>query len=154
MRNARPAGAFRRQRSLREVPMSHAFAAVSIARNAEALWQEIGSFGGIGKWHPLLDRVESTGERAGSRRTAHAKDGSEQVELLQQTKPHQHVYRYTIERSALPIKGYVGEFKIDDNGDGTSTVTWSSSFDVTDGEEAKVEQKVEGFLRAALAHLT
>jgi mxaD protein len=133
--------------------MSHAVVSVSIARSADALWQEIGSFGGIGAWHPMLDRVESTGERAGSCRTAHGKDGSEQVERLQQTMPHRHLYRYTIERSALPIRDYVGELKVDDNGNDTSTVTWASYFDVTDGEEAKVERKIEGFLQAGLDRL-
>jgi mxaD protein len=65
------------------------------------------AFGAIGTWHPLLEKVESEGEHEGSRRTAKAKDGSRQVERLQELKPNERRYRYSIESTAMPIKNYV-----------------------------------------------
>ena len=78
------------------------------------------AFGAIGTWHPLLEKVESEGEHEGSRRTAKAKDGSRQVERLQELKPNERRYRYSIESTAMPIKNYVSELRVDDAGDGMS----------------------------------
>jgi len=38
---------------------------VRIDRDADTSWRDIGGFGAVGKWHPLLAKVESQGERTG-----------------------------------------------------------------------------------------
>lgn len=35
------------------------------------------------------------------------------------------------------MRDYIGELHIEDNGDGTSTVTWTGEFEVTRGHEAE-----------------
>lgn len=60
---------------------------VRVAAAPEALWREIGGFGAVGKWHPLLARVDCEGERSGCRRTAEGQDGSRQVERLLEASP-------------------------------------------------------------------
>lgn len=41
-----------------------------IAKAADGLWLDIGPFGAVGQWHPLLSKVDSEGEREGSLRVA------------------------------------------------------------------------------------
>ena len=132
--------------------MPHTAISVPIATNADSLWRKIGAFGAIGTWHPLLEKVESEGEHEGSRRTAKATDGSRQVERLQEAKPNERRYRYSIESTGMPIKNYVSELRVDDDGAGMSKVTWSGDFDVT-GDDPSVVKTIEDFYKAGLDSL-
>jgi hypothetical protein len=62
--------------------MQHVVATATIGMAPGRLWQEIGSFQGVGAWHPMLAAVDGDGEQPGAVRTATGKDGSEQVERL------------------------------------------------------------------------
>ncbi|AEH90818.1 SRPBCC family protein [Mesorhizobium opportunistum] len=123
-----------------------------IAERPDALWHEIGRFGAVGEWHPLLDKVESEGEREGCRRTAEAKDGSRQTERLFETDAEQHFYRYGIESTTMPVRDYVAEFKVQDNHDGTSTVVWLAEFQ-PEADEPKATEAIRDFLRTGLNNL-
>src|SRR5262245_47955570 len=107
------------------------------------------SFGGIDEWHPLLMAVESDGECSGSLRTATTKDGSRQTEQLLQMDPARHFYRYCMETSASPVRDYIAELRIRDNGDGTSTVIWSADFEPMPGSPSPVEA-IRAFSRSGL----
>jgi hypothetical protein len=125
---------------------------VRIAENADALWQEIGKFGNVGQWHPLLAKVDSEGEREGCVRTAQAKDGSRQTERLLEINADEHFYRYRLESTKMPVSDYVAEFKVEDNGDDTSTVVWSAEFK-PQSDEAKTTEGIRNFLKAGLDNI-
>ena len=105
--------------------------------NADKLWREVGSFQGVGNWHPMLTKVEGEGEQPGALRTVVARNGQKQVERLQETGTAQHFYRYTVVSSAMPVRDYVAEFRVCDSGDGTSILWWTCHFEVTSGDEAR-----------------
>lgn len=126
---------------------------VRVAEAPEALWREIGSFGAVGKWHPLLARVDCEGERSGCRRTAEGQDGSRQIERLLETSPRAHFYRYRMESSGMPVRDYVGELRVESDGDSGSNVVWSAEFEAAGGNERKVAQSVLGFFKAGLHNL-
>lgn len=126
---------------------------VRVAENADALWREIGAFAAIGSWHPMVDTIESEGDRPGARRTAHLRGGRRSVERLMEFAPGRRTYRYDMVSTLLPEKNYVGEFRVEDNGDGTSTVVWSGTFEDTSGDEARTVEAVRDFLRAGLDNL-
>lgn len=121
---------------------------VRVPVGAERLWRDIGSFGAVGKWHPMLAAVDSQGDVAGARRTAHGRDGSIQVERLKDYNAADCIYRYEMESTPLRVRDYIGEFRVDDNGDGTSTVTWSAQFEPADGTTDETAQRVETFIKA------
>ena len=52
--------------------MSEVIATAQIPLGADALWHKISAFGAIGDWHPMLDRADSEGDKAGATRTAYA----------------------------------------------------------------------------------
>jgi hypothetical protein len=126
---------------------------VRIAAESEDLWREIGAFNAVGQWHPMLAKVESEGNRAGCKRIAEARDGSRQVERLIEFAPDQHFYRYEMEFTAMPVRHYVGEFRIEDCPDRTSNVIWSAHFALKSADAAGATETVRSFLKAGLDHL-
>lgn len=134
--------------------MTRIIESVRIAAPPDRLWREIGGFGSVGKWHPLLARVDSEGERTGSRRTAEGQDGGRQVERLLELSPEGHFYTYRMESSAMPVRDYVGELRVEDDGDSGSTVIWSAEFEPAGGgDERQIAQSVHSFLKTGLDHL-
>jgi hypothetical protein len=53
----------------------------------------------------------------------------------------------------MPIKDFVVELRVADNGDGTSTVVWGGDFQVTSADETTMVQAIQGFLTAGLENL-
>ncbi len=126
-----------------------------VAMNADALWQAIGSFAAIGQWHPMMEQVDSDGEQKGSLRTLRLIGGAKLVERLEEVSPTERLYRYSIIESPLPISDYVSEIRVRDNGDGTSTVEWSSDFKVnTSTGETDVVKTVQEVYQAGLDNVT
>lgn len=126
---------------------------VRVAEDADALWREIGRFGAVGQWHPMLAKVETDGERAGCLRRAQTRDGDRQTDRLLETAPQRHLYRYRMEASPMPVRNYVGELRVVDNGDGTSKVAWSARFQVTSTDDGGTAETVRNFLRVGLENL-
>ena len=124
-----------------------------VAMNADALWQAIGSFAAIGQWHPMLERVDAEGETKGSLRTLRLIGGAKLVERLEEISPSERLYRYSIVESPLPISDYVAEIRVRDNGDGTSTVEWSSDFKVSTSSEHDVVKTVQEVYQSGLDNL-
>ena len=116
------------------------------------LWRKIGRFGAVGEWHPMLSRVESDGEQIGCVRKAQARDGTKQTERLVDCMPGRHSYRYRMEKTAMPVRDYTAELRVDDNHDGTSTVVWSAEFEPL-ADDRKAAENVRSFLKAGLDNL-
>lgn len=124
-----------------------------VAMNADALWQAIGSFAAIGDWHPMVEKVEAQGENKGSVRTLQLIGGAKLVERLEEISPSERRYSYSIIDSPLPVQNYVAEIRVKDNGDGTSTVEWSSDFAVNSPNEKDVVKTVQEVYQAGLDNL-
>src|SRR5215831_4583526 len=111
--------------------MEHSAVTAVINADPDSLWRQIGSFQGVGAWHPMLATVEGQGEQPGAVRKATGKDGQQQVERLVEVDPSGHFYRYMMEATAMPVTDYSAEFRVRDSGDGRSLIEWSSDFEVT-----------------------
>jgi len=121
--------------------------------DADTLWQEVGSFQGIGRWHPTLARVEGHGEDPGSFRTAEASDGSKQIERLQEIDPQRHFYRYTMVSTPMPVTDYAAEFRVRPEDEHFCKVFWTADFHVNSGNEAEVAGMIRAFFDAGLQSL-
>jgi Polyketide cyclase / dehydrase and lipid transport len=133
--------------------MPHIEVSARINLDADTLWHEVGSFQAVGRWHPMLAKVEGSGEQPGALRTAHTPDGQKQVEQLQELDSAHHFYRYVMLSSPLPISGYISEFRVEDNDEHTSTVLWTSDFVARPEDEAKMVGTVREFLTAGVQSL-
>jgi Polyketide cyclase / dehydrase and lipid transport len=125
----------------------------TIRRDPETLWDEIGAFGSVADWHPLLNSVAVFGEGAGAIRIAYGEEGSAQAERLQVLDPARHLYRYTMEETSMPVRDYTAEFRIDPTGDAASTVVWSAQFELTPDGDGRTVEAVRHFLHAGTENL-
>ena len=133
--------------------MPHIEVSTRVNRNADALWREVGSFQGVGAWHPWLAKVEGTGEAPEAIRTAETANGERQIERLQDSNPQQHWYRYVLLSTPLPVKDYVGTFRVLACDAATSIVCWSSDFRIISGNEDEVIDAIHKFLEVGLQNL-
>jgi mxaD protein len=124
-----------------------------MSANPDLLWEAIGGFGAIGEWHPLIKTLSTTGDGVGATRVVESATGARSVERLLDAPPGAHRYRYTMESTSLPLRDHVAELAVRDNGDGTSTVEWSSEFKVTGGDEAETVQHMHDFMATGLEHV-
>ena len=81
--------------------------------------------------------------------------GAKLVERLEEISPTERLYRYSILESPLPITDYFSEIRVKDNGDGSSTVEWSSDFKVNNASgETDIVKTVQEVYQAGLDNLT
>jgi mxaD protein len=125
----------------------------TIGLDPETLWEEIGAFGSVGDWHPMLNSVAVFGEGTGAIRVAFGNEGAAMAERLQALDPQRHLYRYTVEETSMPVCDYSGEFRIDPAGDSASTVVWSAQFELTPDGDGKTVEAVRHFLHAGTESL-
>ncbi|MBO0829877.1 MAG: SRPBCC family protein, partial [Streptosporangiales bacterium] len=134
-------------------PMTHVEVTADVRADPDTLWRKIGSFQGVGEWHPLLASVHGEGEGPDAIRTAVGVDGSEQVERLQEVDPTRRLYRYVMESTAMPVRDYRAELRVEPDGDGGSTVRWTSDFEVTGDDHDGTAEVIRGFLDAGLRNI-
>ncbi len=103
---------------------------VHIGEPAGEVWEQLGRFGSIGDWHGLMAKVTSEGEEVGSARRIETIESATFVERLTEMSSAPFFYRYRVETSPMHVRDSVGELRVDDNGDGTSTVVWSADFEL------------------------
>jgi len=125
----------------------------TVAIDPDSLWGEIGGFGSVGEWHPLLRSVDLLGEGTGATRIAHSTAGTDQIERLEALDPHHHLYRYRMERTPMPVRDYIGELRVDPFGESASTVTWSAQFELTPAGDGTTIESVRRFLHAGTESL-
>jgi Polyketide cyclase / dehydrase and lipid transport len=128
------------------MPQVQVFA--DVHRSADSMWQELGSFQGIARWHPMMKAVHGDGEEPGATRTLETSDGLSWEERLTERDAGQRLYRYEAASTELPIADFRGEFRIRDDRPHKCTVIWTAQFTVISGEEKKVSDRVRRFFLA------
>jgi hypothetical protein len=130
------------------MPQVQVFA--DVRRSAESMWQELGSFQAIARWHPMLKSAHGEGEEPGATRTLETAKGRRWEERLTETDPAQRLYRYELVSSDLPIADFTGEFRVRDDGRDKCTVVWTAQFTVIEGGEKEVNGAIREFFRAGV----
>jgi len=125
----------------------------TIPLDPETLWNDVGRFDSVGDWHPWLESAQMFGEGAGAKRVAHAQSGTDQVERLETLDRRRHLYRYTMERTTLPVCDYTGEFRIERVGEATSRIVWSARFELTPEGDGRTIESIRRFLHAGTESL-
>jgi len=125
----------------------------TIGLDTETLWNEIGGFGSVGEWHPMVSSMDVVGEGTGAMRIARGNAGEDQAERLQTLDSERHLYRYTLERGSIPVRDYRGEFRIEAADASTSVVIWSAQFELAEDGDGRTVESVRRFLRAGTENL-
>jgi len=119
--------------------------------SANALWEKIGDFCGIGKWHPAIEKCELSAE--GKTRTLSLKGGGTIVEALVKMDPAARSYTYSIVSGPLPVANYTSTISVAVDGAG-STVTWVGKYDAKGASDADAIKTIDGVYDAGLKALT
>ncbi len=118
--------------------MAEAKVVKDVAAPADKVFEILGAFDGIKKGGPIED-VRYEGEGVGMVRYL-TMGGSQVVERLDVHDSANRVMTYAIinEDSPLPFSNYSATVLVKDNGDDTSTVEWTGTFDPKGDEEAAI----------------
>lgn len=120
--------------------------------SAEKLWELVGRFNGLPEWHPGIEKSEL--EEGGKVRRLSLVGGGSCVERLEQIDEGEHVYRYSIVDSPLPVADYVAEFRVRQNKEGMgSTVEWSSEFSPRNASAEQAMEVIQGIYQAGFDNL-
>lgn len=109
--------------------MTKAVIKSDIAADPDAIWDYLKDFSSVGQWNPLVQSVEIDGNGVGSVRTLKVKGIGEFIEQLEEINDSERVYTYSIKKCPLPVAKCKIQMRVMDNGDGNSTVEWSSEFE-------------------------
>mgnify|MGYP001163817751 FL=1 len=122
----------------------------TIQADIESVWAELGNFSGI-KPGPGIESVDYEGQGEGMTRSINMSNGSV-VERLDVHDSNQKVFTYSIinEDSPLPFSGYSATVSLADQGDGSTAVDWTGSFDARGIEDEKAVKLAKGIYSNAI----
>lgn len=109
--------------------MTEAKVVKSVAAAADAVFEMLGDFSRLKAGGPI-ESVSYEGEGVGMVRTINMNGGSV-IERLEQHDSAKRTFTYAIlnDDSPLPFSNYSATVSVADNGDGTSTVSWTGTFE-------------------------
>ncbi len=124
---------------------------VGLNVSSDAVWKLIGGFNALPDWHPAVEKSELAEE--GNMRSLSLVGGGTIVEKLIKIDDQERVYSYSIVDSQLPVANYVATISVKDDGDGNSTVEWSSEFEAEDATENEAMDTIAGIYQAGFDNL-
>ena len=134
--------------------MTRVSMSANIGVSAKQVWDMIGGFNDISKWHPAIEKSEIEGEGKVTLRRLHLVGGGQILERLEQSDDDGNSYTYSILESPLPIANYTATIKVNPNQSGSGcTVEWSSDFEAAGAPENDAVKVVEGIYQAGLDNL-
>ena len=124
----------------------------SVELNAKpaAIWALVGDYNGLYRWHPAV----KDSKRTDNVRLLTLGNGAQITETLIVMDNEKHSYNYTINASPLPVSDYESSIAVKANGNNSSIVTWSSSFNATGTSNEEAAQVIRGVYQAGLNKLT
>lgn len=121
-----------------------------VAAPVDAVWEHIAKFDAIQAGGPI-ESVAYDGEGVGMTRTL-GMGGGQVVERLELHNPAARRFTYAIlnDDSPLPFTGYEATVQLGDNGDGTTTVIWTGTFEPRGVDEADAVHMATGIYAGAI----
>jgi len=140
---------------------SHAAGSLNVSKQIvldvppSTAWALLGDFNGLNRWHPAVAASDLSGDAKskGAKRILTLGDGAKINETQVDYNDSDMAYTYKITESPLPVSDYVSTIKVERNDKGTSTVTWSSSFNAAGVDDAKAVEIISGVYDGGLKAL-
>ena len=122
--------------------------------SARTVWDVIGGFNSLAKWHPAVAKSEESKEGPATIRRLTLHGGGSIVERLESKDDKKRTYTYSILEGPLPVAGYKATLKVEENKDGKScTVEWSSAFEPAGAAEPDAVKVIRGIYEAGFDNL-
>jgi uncharacterized protein YndB with AHSA1/START domain len=121
---------------------------------ARTVWDAIGGFNSLAKWHPAVAKSEEAKEGAATVRRLTLHGGGTIVERLEGKDDRKRTYTYSILQGPLPVAGYTATLHVEESNDGKScTVEWSSAFEPSGTSEPEAVKVIRGIYEAGFDSL-
>ena len=117
----------------------------------DEVWKLIGGFNTLPDWHPAVEKSEL--EEEGSMRRLSLAGGGTIVEKLVRVDDKERVYSYSIIDSPLPVTNYEATIRVKDDGEGNTSVEWSSEFEAEGAPENEAMDVIAGIYQAGFDNL-
>jgi uncharacterized protein YndB with AHSA1/START domain len=117
----------------------------------DEVWKLIGGFNTLPDWHPAVEKSEL--EEEGNMRRLSLAGGGTIVEKLVSVDDKERVYSYSIIDSPLPVTNYEATIRVKDDGEGNTSVEWSSEFEAEGAPENEAMDVIAGIYQAGLDNL-
>ena len=130
--------------------MATASHSIEIAADPAAVWDYVGDFNGLPRWHPGV--AESKLEEGGKVRRLKLKNGGVNVERLLERDDARHICRYSITESGLPVRQHAATIAVLGNERG-STVNWACEFESKGPPDAEIAAIFKQIFTAGLSNL-
>ena len=104
---------------------------VEINASAEKVWENLGDFGALEKWHPAFAKTEivgGTNNKVGAQRVLTLKDGGKINETLTAYSASKKTMTYKITESVVPVSHYSATIDVISKGANKSLVIWHATF--------------------------
>jgi len=118
---------------------------------ADEVWKLIGGFNTLPDWHPAIEKSQL--EEEGSMRRLSLTGGGTIVEKLEQLDDSERVYTYSIIDSPLPVSNYTATIRVKEDGEGKTTVEWSSEFEAKGAAENEAMDVIAGIYQVGFDNL-
>lgn len=128
--------------------MTSVSSSIEIAAAPDKVWEILGGFDNLPQWLGIVR--SSILEDGGRVRRLEAVNGAVIVERLLSFDERARHYSYCHLEAPDPVTDYVAEMKVEALPDGTSKVTWASSFTPVDFPEVEAIAHFEGIYAIGL----
>lgn len=134
--------------------MSRVNVSLDLPVSAQRVWDTIGGFNDLAKWHPAVARSEESKSGNTRLRTLHLHGGASLVERLETIDDKARSYSYNILEGPLPVTRYRSTLRVTEKADGRGcTVEWSSEFEPSGASESDAIKAIRGVYEAGFENL-
>jgi hypothetical protein len=122
---------------------------------ASAVWNMIGGFNELARWHPAVVKSEEVKDKSGvTTRRLTLSDGGVIVAELEEHDDKARTYSYSVIETPLPVAGYHVRLHVRELADGYScTVAWTSEFEASGAPESDAVKLIRGLYEAGFDNL-
>ncbi|HEX2500987.1 MAG TPA: SRPBCC family protein [Methylomirabilota bacterium] len=121
---------------------------------ARTVWDAIGGFNSLAKWHPAVAGSDETKEGAVTVRRLTLHGGGSIVERLEAKDDRKRTYSYSIVAGPLPVSAYKATLHVEESKDGKSCqAEWSSTFEPAGASEPEAVKVIRGIYEAGFENL-
>ena len=122
---------------------------------ASAVWNMIGGFNELARWHPAVVKSEEVKDKGGlTTRRLTLSDGGVIVAALEEHDDRARTYSYSVVETPLPVAGYKARLHVREAADGHScTVAWTSEFEASGAPESEAVKVIRGLYEAGFDNL-
>jgi uncharacterized protein YndB with AHSA1/START domain len=129
------------------------FASAELDAPIARVWEIVGDFAGLPRWHPLIGRCDVVGEGVGAVRTIHFADWWA-AERMERIDKDEHTITYAITDSSRPeVIGVVGSIRLEPLPGDRTRIDWTSGHQPNHPSAAAVNPGLESYYPTRIGHL-